>query len=187
MDPSTKEHKSKPKKHHYMLSLSKFSLLIEDGHFKYFRCTVILVTAFMIAYIIAATVVFWRIQSSSSLLTTAGVIGIIPVAVLSLLAILIGWDYCRNLIAAGLIDIVLVVTFIIVILIGCVFCRNIGGANPCVAISSGCLTLIGVLFLLIAAIIGINQEQRDTYNLFLSISIGVLFLLTGIIHYFGCG
>ena len=162
-----------------MLSLSRFSLPIEDGHFKYLAAT-------MIAYIIVTTVVFWRIQSNSSLLTAAGVIGIIPVAVF-IIAILIRWDYCRNIIAAGLIDIVLVVAFIIVILIGCVFCRNIGGANPCIAISLGCLTLIGVLFLVVAAIIGNSREQRDTYNLLLSISIGVLFLLAGSIHYFGCG
>ena len=151
-----KEHKSEQKEFiHYMFI--KIFFPIEEGCF---GCAIILVVASVIAYIIAAPVAYWGTNSSSSLITAASIVGIVP--------------------AVG---------FIFAILIGCVYCRNEGGANTSITISSCCLMLFGV-FSLIAGImlfVGVSQEPRDTYNLAAAISAGVLFLLAGIFHCFGCG
>ena len=114
----------------------------------------------MIANIIAVPLAIWGTKSSSSLITIAGEIGIVP---------------------AG--------AFIIAIFIGCALCKNKGKVDARITISSCCLTLLGILSFIagIMVFVGISQEPRDTYNIAAAISAGVLFLFAGIFHCFGYG
>ena len=151
-------------KHLFIKCTLKFSFPVKEMFIGY---AIFFVAVAVIAYIIAAPVAYWGVQSSSSLLKAAGAIGIIPAGAF------------------------LIIIFLF--LIGSVFFKNTEGANSCITISFTillcCLMLFG-LFSLIAAImlfVGISQEPRDMYNLAAAISAGVFFLLAGIFQCFGCG
>lgn len=120
----------------------------------------IFVSTSVIANIIAVPLAIWGTESSSSLITIAGGIGIVPPG-----------------------------AFIIAIFIGCALCKNEGTVDARITISSCCLTLLGILSFIagIMVFVGISQEPRDTYNKDAAISAGVLFLFAGFCHCFGYG
>lgn len=126
-----------------------------------FKSTInIFVSISVVANIIAALIAIWGTKSSSSLITTAGAIGIVPA-----------------------------LAFIIAIFIGCALCKNEGEVDARITISSCCLTLFG-MFSFIAGImvfVGISQEPSNTYDMTAAICAGLLFLFAGIFHCFGYG